>query len=179
MGRTIMSFNVGDTVIKPGLGICKIKAIRKMQVEGKDQTFYVLQSGDVKVMVPFSYAHAGGLRPLLNEEGIEKLFLFLREPIMIPEDERESPDHYSLNVEEAKEQVKLRDPLTLASLVKTLFFKTKIVDLPKVETDIYQNSMQALSDEIAHIEHTTRQKAAHRIRSTLTEARKARRDAHL
>ncbi len=174
-----MNYTVGDTVIKPGLGICKIKAIRKMQVEGKEQTFYVLQSGDVKVMVPFSYAHAGGLRPLLDEEGIQKLFEYLREPIFVPEDERESPDHYPLNVEQAKEQVKQRDPLALASLVKTLFYKTKIIDLPKAETDIYQGSMQALSDEIAHIEHTTRQKAAHRIRSTLTESRKSRKESHL
>lgn len=174
-----MSFQVGDTVIKPGLGICKIKAIRKMQVEGKDQAFYVLQTGDVKVMVPFAYAHAGGLRSLLNEEGIENLFHYLSEPILVPEDERESPHHYPLNIEEAKEQVKQRDPITLAALIKTLFYKTKIVDLPKVETEIFQNSMQALSDEIAHIEHTTRQKAAHRIRSTLTESRKSRKGSHL
>ncbi|MBN2329372.1 MAG: hypothetical protein JXR73_19680 [Candidatus Omnitrophica bacterium] len=174
-----MNFQVGDTVVKPGLGICKIKAIRKMQVEGKDQTFYVLQSGDVKVMVPFSYAHSGGLRPLLTEEGIEKLFSFLSEPILIPEDERESPDHYLVNVEEAKEQIKHRDPIALANLVKILFYKIKIADIPKAETDIYQGSMQALSDEIAHIEHTTKQKAAHRIRSTLTESRKSRKGAHL
>jgi len=171
-----MSFNVGETVVKPGLGICKIKAVRKMQVEGKDQTFYVLQSGDVKVMVPFSYAHAGGLRQLLDEEGTEKIFELLSKPIKIPKDERESPEHYPLKLEDAKEQVKHRDPEVLAELIKTLYYKVKIVDIPKAENEIYQGSMQALSDEIAHIEHTTRQKVTNRIKAALDEARKLRKE---
>ncbi len=169
-----MSFSVGDTVVKPGLGICKIKAIRKMPVDGKDQSFYVLQSGEVKVMVPFAFAHGGGLRSTIDEKTIEKLFKFLLEPIVIPEDEHESYEHYPIEIESAKKSLKQRDPHELAALIKPLFYKKKIVELDKAEAEILQSASQYLADEIAHIEHTTRQKIASRIRTTLTEGRKAR-----
>lgn len=169
-----MSFNVGDSVVKPGLGICKIKAVRKMQVEGSNQSFYVLQSGDVKVMVPFSFAHSGGLRALVDGGTIEKIFQYFIEPIRVPDNEFESSDQYSIEIEKAKATLKNRDPQALAELIKPLFYKKKMVELDKAETDIFQNASQHLADEIAHVEHTTRQKIAVRIRTTLTEGRKSR-----
>lgn len=169
-----MNFNIGDTVIKPGLGICKIKAIKKMQVEGKEQQFYVLQSGDVKVLVPFSYAHSGGLRSILDEEGIEKVMEFLRLPIPLPEDESDSLETYMVNIEQSKEEIKQRDPLTVSMISKKLFYKSKIADLPKAEAELLQNSLTAVSEEIAQVQHTTRQKVLFKIRSLLSEGRKSR-----
>lgn len=174
-----MSFQVGDTVVKPGLGICKIKAVRKMQIDGKDTQFYVLQSGEVKVMVPFDHAHAGGLRPILDEAGIEHLFTSLREPIRIPNDEHESPEHYQVSIQRVKDELKQRDPASVATILKTLFYKSKICDLPKAETELLQTAMQTLSEEVAVVEHTTRQKSSHRIRSVLTEGRKSRKESLL
>ncbi|MEW6236038.1 MAG: CarD family transcriptional regulator [Candidatus Omnitrophota bacterium] len=171
-----MSFSIGDHVVKPGLGICKIKAIRKMQVEGKEQQFYVLQSGDVNVMVPFAHAHGGGLRPLLDEEGMNKVLAFLSEPILIPENEDETSDRYAIEVYAAKDEIKHRNPDTAAQLLKTLFYRSKIVELDKSETAVFQEAMIVLAEEYAHLHHTTRQKAMHQLRSSLKEGRKARRD---
>jgi len=167
-------FNVGDTVVKPGLGICKIKAVRNMQVEGKNQQFYVLQSGDVKVMVPFSYAHAGGLRLPLDADGIEKIYAYLREPIPVPENEHETPELYPVALEKGKEEIKQRDPQTVAALIKTLFYKEKLVELAKAENELYHNALSLLGDEIAHYEHSTRLKAVNRIKAVLTEGRRSR-----
>ncbi|HOJ59546.1 MAG TPA: CarD family transcriptional regulator [bacterium] len=172
-----MTYQVGDTVVKPGLGICKIKAIRKMQVEGIDQSFYVLQSGEVKVMVPFDHAHAGGLRPLLDAEGVKQILQRLREPLPRGEGENEKAGNYSLEIEKTKEELKHRDPAVMAGIVKTLFYKSKLFDLAKAEAEIYQTALQALADEIAHVEHTTRLKAANQIKNTLTEARKAQKES--
>jgi RNA polymerase-interacting CarD/CdnL/TRCF family regulator len=173
-----MTFNVGDTVVKPGLGICKIKAIRKMEVEGSEQQFYVLQSGDVKVMVPFTYAHSGGLRPLLDEEGIEEVYAFLRQPLLVPEDTEEI-DAYAIKVEQSKDEVKQREPITVATLAKTLFYKSKICDLPKAEQELLTTSLAVVAEEIAHVNHTTRQKILFKLRSTLTDGRKARRESSM
>lgn len=172
-----MTYQVGDTVVKPGLGICKIKAIRKMPVEGVDQSFYVLQSGDVKVMVPFHQAHAGGLRPLLDAEGVQRILAGMREPIRLDGDEGEKPETFSLEIEKTKEELKHRDPEVMAAIVKTLFYKSKLFDLAKAESEIYQTAIQALADEIAHVEHTTRLKAVNLIKNHLTEGRKARKES--
>lgn len=171
-----MNFNIGDTVVKPGLGICKIKAIRKMQVEGKDQQFYVLQSGDVNVLVPFTAAHSGGLRSIIKDQGCKEVFAFLSEPLSIPPDERERPEHYLIDINTAKEELRQRDPMTLARLIKTLFYREKMIDLGSAEKEIYKNAITTLADEIAQYEHTTRQKVLAQIRSTLTAGRKTRKD---
>ncbi len=174
-----MAFKVGDIVMKSGLGICKIKAIRKMVVEGKEQQFYVLQSGEVKVMVPFTLAHAGGLRPLLSEEEIEDIFSFFKEPIRVPENEVETIDMYTINFEKAKEELKQRSPGAVTRLIKTMFYKDKIVELAKAEAELYQNSLTTLAEEIAYIQHSSRQKIVNRIKSALTEGRRSRRDEHV
>ncbi|RJP26610.1 MAG: hypothetical protein C4527_14815 [Candidatus Omnitrophota bacterium] len=174
-----MNFNIGDTVMKSGLGICKIKAIRKMEVEGVEQQFYVLQSGDVKVMVPFSFAHAGGLRFLLDEDAIEKILEFFHTPIRLPEEGAETTDLYGIQVDQAKEDIKQRRTDAIVEIVKTLFYKDKIVELAKAEAEIYQNALAAIAEEIAHIQHSSRQKIINRIKSALTEGRRTRRDHHV
>ncbi len=174
-----MNFSVGDIVVKAGLGICKIKAVRRMQLDGEEQQYYVLQSGDVKVMVPFSFAHAGGLRPLLTEEEIEKLFAFFREPIRVPDDQRESYETYGILPDQAKEDIKQHNTEAIINIVKTLFYKEKLVELAKAETEIYQSALATLAEEIAYIQHSSRQKITNKIKSALTDGRRSRRDEHI
>jgi len=170
----VRKFQVGETVVKPGLGLCKIKAIQKMQVDGADCELYVLQAGEVKVMVPLSAAHTGGLRAPMDTELAEKVLGTVAEPIFLEEDQDETPQLYSIDIDQARDQVKRRDPVELAEIVRRLFNKAKVEDLSKYEQEIYSQSMNMLGDEIAHLEHTTRMKITHRIRTLLGEARKQR-----
>ena len=169
-------YNVGDAVVKPSLGVCKIKAICKMEMDGKEKQFYVLQSGDVKVMVPFAQAHAGGLRPILNHEDIERLESFLHDPIRIPKDGRENLEMYEIDFSTAIEYVKQRNPQRNADNLKLLFYKSKIIELDNREQQVFRETMKVLSDEIAHFEHATRQKISNRLKSIINEGRRARKD---
>ncbi len=172
-----MTFQVEQNVVKPNLGICKIIAVRRMQVEGKEQQFYVLQSGDVKVMVPFAHAHTGGLRLPLDEQGIEKLFDYLQEPIPAPDPQTDIDDMYPVDVDQAKDEIKQRDPDVISKWIKTLFYKEKTVELSKGEADIYKNALALLAEEIAHVNHISRLKASNRIKSILKTGRSAEQDA--
>ena len=167
-------FQVGDTVIKPGLGLCKIKGLQKMEIEGSECELYVLQAGDVKVMVPLAAAHSGGLRAPIDAEQAEQVLGIIAEPIYLEEDQDELPDTYDIDVDQARDQIKRREPLALAEIVRRLFNKGKIVELSKHESEIYSQCMNMLGDEIAHLEHTTRMKMTHRFRTLLNEARKQR-----
>lgn len=167
-------FQVGDTVIKPGLGLCKIKALQKMEIGGEDCEVYVLQAGDVKVMVPLHAAHSGGLRTPMNEEQAEEVLTALSQPIYLEEDQEELPSLYDIDVDEARDQLKYRDPSALAEILRRLFNKGKIAELSKHESEIYSQATNMLSDELAHLEHATRMKITHRLRALLNEARKQR-----
>ncbi|MFH1737503.1 MAG: CarD family transcriptional regulator [bacterium] len=167
-------FQVGDTVVKPGLGLCKIKGLQKMEIDGSECELYVLQAGDVKVMVPLSAAHSGGLRAPMDSEQAEQVLGIVAEPIYLEEDEDELSGTYDIDVDDAREHLKRREPLALAKIVRSLFNKGKMVELSKHESEIYSQCMNMLGDELAHLEHTTRMKMTHRMRSLLNEARKQR-----
>ena len=167
-------FQTGDTVVKPGLGLCKIRGLQKMEIGGSECEVYVLQSGEVKVMVPVDAAHTGGLRHPMDQEEAEKVLAAVAEPIYLEEDQDELSDIYDIDVDDAREHIKRREPLALADIVRHLFNKGKIVELSKQESEIYSQCMNMLGDELAHLEHTTRMKMTHRMRSLLNEARKQR-----
>lgn len=172
-------FNVGDAVVKAGLGVAKIKAKQTLSVEGKDMSLYVLQSGDVKIKVPCEKAHAGVLRPVLTTEQITKIEDELRSSYPLPEQyEKEDPDGYSVDHETAFDKIKQRDPKSLTDMIHRLFYKGKLVKLTPVEDKIFKEAMKALTEEIAHVEHTTRQTINARLKNVLLEGRKARKDAH-
>lgn len=172
-------YEVGAVVVKPGLGICRIKAIRKMTVEGREQKLYVLQSGDVKVMVPLDQAHAGGLRPVLRREEIAELEDGFRSPLPMPREDRDDPEYYAIEWAEAEHGVKRRDIARCAEVLKRLFYKSKLVKLDNREENLFEDAMKCVADEVAHHEHGGRQKAAARILEILAEGRRARRGGHL
>jgi RNA polymerase-interacting CarD/CdnL/TRCF family regulator len=161
-------------VVKPGLGLCKIKGLQKTDIGGADCEVYVLQAGDVKVMVPVEAAHTGGLRAPLDAELAERVLSVLSEPIYLEEDQDELPSLYDIDADQARDQLKRRDPTALAEIARRLFNKAKVTELSKHESEIYSQAMNMLGDELAHLEHTTRMKMTHRMRALLNEARKQR-----
>ncbi len=171
-------FRVGSYVIKPGLGLCRIKAIRKQEVSGETMEFYVLSSGDVDIMVPFSVAHSGGLREPLNEERVEEIFEKLGEPpVFLEEDQIEDIDLYEFDVFESQEVIKSRDLEGIIDIVRKAFNRQKLLgQLPKDEGDVFTSARKFLADEMAHALHTTRQRVMTRVTKTLGEARKRRKE---
>lgn len=171
-------FRVGSYVVKPGLGICRIKAIRKQEVSGETLEFYVLTSGEVDIMVPFSVAHSGGLRIPLTEEEIERIFKLLEEPVVfLEEDQIENLDLYEIDIDKAKEDVKHRNIDEMLQIVRCFFNQQKLLgQLPKEELDLFNDARKTLADEIAHVQHTTRQRIMTQVTRMLTEARKRRKE---
>lgn len=170
-------FKVGDVVVKSGMGICRIKAVQSLTVEGTEKKLYVLQSGEVKVMIPCDKAHAGALRPILTPKKTEELEAFLRTAFPLPgEYEKEDPEQYSVDHGAAFDTIKQRDPQAICDIIHKLFYKSKLVKLTDTEEKIYKEALKALSDEIAHVEHSTRQKVSERLKAVLLEGRQSRKD---
>ena len=172
------NFRVGMYVVKPGLGLCRIKAIKKEEVSGQTLEFYVLTSGEVDIMVPVSVAHSGGLREPLTEEKVTEIFETLNEPfVFLEEDQLEDIDLYEFDIEASKKVIKERSIDGVVELVRRGFNRLKLLgQLPKNENDILVESRKVLADEVAHCQHTTRQRIMTQITRTLTEARKRRKE---
>jgi RNA polymerase-interacting CarD/CdnL/TRCF family regulator len=118
-------FQVGDTVIKPSIGICRIKAIRRLQIEDRSEAYYVIQAGDVDVLVPKKLADSGALRPPMNEESLKKIYEALEAPYRTyPVDPGEDlPEAYRFAPADVKAKLKKRDPAELVEIVRNLHNK--------------------------------------------------------
>src|SRR2546430_2644328 len=81
-GTCHMSFKVGDTVVYPHHGAARIEAVETRTIKGEDRTYLVLKvdKGDLTVRVPADNAELVGVRDVVGQEGLERVFEVLRAP---------------------------------------------------------------------------------------------------
>src|SRR4051794_26282818 len=77
-----MGFTVGETVVYPHHGAALIEAIEKRTIKGEEKAYLVLKvaQGDLTVRVPADNAEIVGVRDVVGQEGLNKVFEVLRAP---------------------------------------------------------------------------------------------------
>src|ERR1700704_6757326 len=77
-----MVFNVGETVVYPHHGAALIEAIETRVIKGEERIYLVLKvaQGDLTVRVPADNAEVVGVRDVVGQEGLNKVFEGLRAP---------------------------------------------------------------------------------------------------
>ncbi len=76
-----MEFNIGDVVVYPHHGAAVIEGIEQRVFKGEPVEYLVLRvnQGDLLVRVPAANAETVGVRDVVGEEGLQKVFSMLRE----------------------------------------------------------------------------------------------------
>ncbi|MTA66300.1 MAG: CarD family transcriptional regulator, partial [Actinobacteria bacterium] len=77
-----MTFNVGDTVVYPHHGAALIEAVEKRTIKGEERLYLVLKvaQGDLTVRVPADNVDMVGVRDVVGQEGLDRVFDVLRMP---------------------------------------------------------------------------------------------------
>lgn len=80
-------FKVGDVAVYPGQGVGVIESLEKKNVDGVDKTFYVMKilKSDVRVIVPTDMAEIIGMRVIISQELVPKVFEIFKKKKNIPE----------------------------------------------------------------------------------------------
>ncbi|OPY87108.1 MAG: RNA polymerase-binding transcription factor CarD [Syntrophus sp. PtaU1.Bin208] len=75
-----MMFKVGDLAVYPAQGVGVIEAIESREVMGSTQKFYIMKimSNGMKIMIPTGSAEAVGLRELILEDDVPKVYEILK-----------------------------------------------------------------------------------------------------
>src|SRR3978361_700317 len=75
-----MAFTVGETVVYPHHGAAHIEVIETRKIKGVDRTYLVLKfaQGDLTVRVPADNVEMVGVRDVVGQDGLEKVFEVLR-----------------------------------------------------------------------------------------------------
>jgi CarD family transcriptional regulator len=77
-----MVFKVGETVVYPHHGAALIEAIETRTIKGEERKYLVLKvaQGDLTVRVPAENAEVVGVRDVVGQDGLDKVFEVLRAP---------------------------------------------------------------------------------------------------
>lgn len=143
-------FDVGDKVVYPMHGAGTIDSIDKKNILDEEVEYInISMPGGVKVMVPRNQAAKQGLRNIISQDEVEKVFCILET------DETAMSDNWNKRYRDNMEKMKSGDIYEVADVVRNLSFKQKEKGLSTGEKKMLNNAKQILVSELVLVENTT------------------------
>ena len=140
-----MSFQVGDTVVYPHHGAATIQEIKKRAIKGEEKLYLKLQvaHGDLVIEVPAENCDLVGVRDVVGEEGVEKVFNVLRAEFV------EEPANWSRRYKANVEKLQSGDVIKVAEVVRDLWRREQDRGLSTGEKRMLAKARQILVSELA------------------------------
>lgn len=150
-----MSFSVGDTVVYPHHGAALIESIEHRVIKGEKREYLVLRvaQGDLTVRVPADNVDLVGVRDVVNQEGLDRVFSVLRQPYT------EEPTNWSRRYKANLEKLASGDVIKVAEVVRDLWRREKDRGLSAGEKRMLAKARQILVSELALAEQTNEDRA--------------------
>ncbi|HBV68796.1 MAG TPA: CarD family transcriptional regulator, partial [Clostridiales bacterium] len=78
-------FNLGDKVVYPMHGAGVIETVEQKEILGEIKSYYVLKMpvGEMKLMIPVDNVNNIGLRNVIGEEAVERVYDILRQSAVL------------------------------------------------------------------------------------------------
>ncbi|MDA3959117.1 CarD family transcriptional regulator [Oceanispirochaeta sp.] len=138
-------FKAKQQVVYPTQGVGRVENIEEKEFKGKTILYYeiYLEVSDMTVMVPVDKAVELGLRAIVSPaESKKALEIITKEYEPVPTDWKL---RYQMNVD----LLKKGDVTDIATVVTTLYHRSKIKELPILERKLYDSALKLLIDEIS------------------------------
>ncbi|MDR2952324.1 MAG: CarD family transcriptional regulator [Treponema sp.] len=141
----VKTFQVDQKVVYPSQGVGVIKDIVQKKFKDEKISYYVIyiEITDMTIMVPVDKAAKLGIRPTVSkDEAMKALDLIKEEYEPIPSDWKM---RYQMNLDLLKKG-SIRD---IASIVRSLYHRSKVKELPILERKLYDSALKLLEDEVS------------------------------
>jgi len=140
-----LPFHVNQKVVYPLQGVGQIMSITERTFKGKPTQYYqiFLPVTDMTVMIPVGKAVEIGIRSIVPKEKAQEAFAIIAsdfEPVTADWKMR-----YQMNLD----HLKSGDITDIALVVRNLYHRSKVKELPILERKLYDSAMKLLIDEIA------------------------------
>lgn len=139
------AYAVNQDIVYPSQGVGKIRDIVEKTFKDKTISYYVvyLEVSDMTVMVPVEKADELGIRPIVTEKEAQDAVSYMGEDYEpIPSDWKM---RYQMNLDLLKKG-SVRD---IAAIVRSLYHRSKVKELPILERKLYDSALKLLEDELA------------------------------
>ena len=141
-----IKFQVNQKVVYPSQGVGTIVEIQEQMFRDKKMMYYVIyiEVSDMTVMIPVDISDELGVRAIVSPDKAQKALDSMGEAIeQVTSDWKQ---RYQMNLELLKNGT-IED---IASIVRCLYHRSKIKDLPIQERKLYDSAKKLLEDEIAY-----------------------------
>jgi CarD family transcriptional regulator len=140
------NFKVGDKAVYPGQGVGEVMGIEHKEVAGQRQSFYVLRilENGMKIMIPMNKVGSVGLREIIGEKDVRKVYSILREKEV-------SVDSTTWNrrYREYLDKIKSGSVLEIAEVLRDLYLLRSDKDLSFGERKMLDTARSLLIKELA------------------------------
>src|SRR5271165_4788937 len=136
---------VGDRVVYPNQGVCRVSSVEAKEVAGQRLTFVTLRREEdgAVVMVPEAKVQAIGVRKVAGRPEVEQVVAFLRS-----DSDRATLD-WKQRARTNVERMSQGGVLGLAEVVKGLAVLSELRPLPTKERELYDSARHLLVAELA------------------------------
>jgi CarD family transcriptional regulator len=158
-------FKVGDLAVYPAQGVGVIEAIESREYMGSNQLFYVMKimSNDMKIMIPTDSAESVGLREIIAEEEIPKVYEILRN-----KDVTIDKQTWNKRYKEYLDKIKTGSVFEIAGVLRDLFILKSDKNLSFGERKMMDTAKSLLVKEISVASHAEETKVEQDLRTILT-----------
>ncbi|QSQ08938.1 RNA polymerase-binding transcription factor CarD [Koleobacter methoxysyntrophicus] len=137
-------FNIGDKIVYPMHGAGVIEAIEEKEILGEKQKYYIMKLpiGDMKVMIPLNSVAEVGLRKVIKDREIDKVFEVLKSK------KTAMSSNWNHRYRANLEKIKSGDIYKVAEVVRNLMLREKEKGLSTGERKMLENARQILVSEL-------------------------------
>jgi len=146
MSKAAKTFQVDQKVVYPSQGVGVIKSIEEKLFKDSKILYYMiyLEVSDMTIMVPVNKAEILGIRPIVaKDEALKALEL-------IGEDYDPIPSDWKLRYQMNLDLLKKGSIMDIATIVRSLYHRSKIKELPILERKLYDSALKLLEDEVSY-----------------------------
>jgi RNA polymerase-interacting CarD/CdnL/TRCF family regulator len=140
-----LTLAVGDRVVYPNQGVCRVTSVESKEVAGQTLTFVTMKREEdgAVVMAPEAKVRAIGIRKVSTRADVERMFSFLRS-----ESDKANLD-WKQRARTNVERMSQGGLQGLAEVVKALQVLSELRPLPTKERELYDNARHLLVAELS------------------------------
>ena len=139
-------FKEGDNAVYPSHGVTEVKRIEEKKVGGKKKSFYVLKvlENQMTIMVPTDNAEAVGLRRIISDKEVNKIFSILKDRSV-----KIDQTTWNRRYREYMEKIKTGSTFEIAEVMRNLYLLRTNKDLSFGERKMLDQAKNLLVKEIS------------------------------
>lgn len=146
MSKQDTTFKVNQKIVYPSQGVGTINEITEKKFKNKSVLYYVvyIEVSDMTVMIPVDRCEELGVRAIVSDKEAK---IALK---MIGEDFEPITSDWKLRYQMNLDLLKQGSINDIAEIVRCLYHRSKVKELPILERKLYDSARKLLEDEIAY-----------------------------